>query len=505
MPNYNDSAPINFKQYAGYLALPSNGQKMFYWHVESQANPATDPLVLWLNGGPGCSSLGGFFKELGPFVVASDLSIKRNKYAWNRKANMVFLESPAGVGFSSPLLNATEYNDDVTADRAYEFLEQFIAAYPEYRHRPFYVTGESYAGRYVPFLLHKMVTHPIVDVTLSGFALGNPSTDYHIDHNAYVDYYYSHGLISLENYDDVLTNCGDDVGRCVISSDNCTQACNSVLQEGIFSINESALNPYFIYGDVCLLENGQARALRYRKIQPMHRGPIGPCADTFTESYLRLPHVQAALHLPTYTNWSDCNDAVTGVYHKSDSSLQHYPTLLNANLKVLIYSGDADSVVNFMGTQRWIGPLGLKLHVLKKWHAWFGPDKQLAGYREEYDGLNFTTIKGAGHMVPAVRPLHALYMFECFVYGQDACDTFAYPKDNLEYLTGEDVEYNDNDNDDVVATSSTTKDASTTTSASEAPSSADWIVYSAFLVGIIALIALVMYKQGHWHKTYTAL
>ncbi|KAF0758026.1 hypothetical protein AaE_004069, partial [Aphanomyces astaci] len=117
LPGYNDAKPINFDQYAGHIPLPSNGQKMFYWLVESESNPSTDPLVLWLNGGPGCSSLTGFFAELGPFVVQSDLSVKRNPYAWNRKANVMFLESPAGVGFSQSV-NGTEYNDDFTADRA---------------------------------------------------------------------------------------------------------------------------------------------------------------------------------------------------------------------------------------------------------------------------------------------------------------------------------------------------------------------------------------------------
>ncbi|OQR86765.1 serine protease family S10, partial [Achlya hypogyna] len=100
LPGAVDAIP--FDQYAGHLQLQSNGQKMFYWLVESEESPATDPLVLWLNGGPGCSSLGGFFTELGPFVVNSDLTLTRNPYAWNRKANVVFLESPAGVGFSTP-------------------------------------------------------------------------------------------------------------------------------------------------------------------------------------------------------------------------------------------------------------------------------------------------------------------------------------------------------------------------------------------------------------------
>ncbi|RHY99606.1 hypothetical protein DYB26_016552, partial [Aphanomyces astaci] len=129
LPHYRDPTPISFGMYAGRMPLPSNGQEMFYWYVESKDNPDVDPLVLWLNGGPGCSSLGGMFTELGPFVVESDLTVKLNPYAWNRKANVVFLESPAGVGFSQPQLNQSDYNDDFTTDRIAEFLEQFLLTY----------------------------------------------------------------------------------------------------------------------------------------------------------------------------------------------------------------------------------------------------------------------------------------------------------------------------------------------------------------------------------------
>ncbi|KAH9509420.1 hypothetical protein Btru_045851 [Bulinus truncatus] len=58
----------NFKQYSGYLS-GSGGKQLHYWFVESSDNPEKDPLVLWMNGGPGCSSLEGFFSEHGPFKV----------------------------------------------------------------------------------------------------------------------------------------------------------------------------------------------------------------------------------------------------------------------------------------------------------------------------------------------------------------------------------------------------------------------------------------------------
>ncbi|KAH9095436.1 hypothetical protein Ae201684P_014506 [Aphanomyces euteiches] len=399
LPGYNDSKPINFDQFAGYIRLPSNGQSMFYWLVEAETTPRSAPLVLWLNGGPGCSSLSGFFTELGPFVVQSDLTVKRNPYAWNRKANMIFLDSPAGVGFSRPVLDDSEYNDDVTAARTYEFLVAFFAMYPQYNGRAFYVAGESYAGIYIPFLVHNLVLNPISNVNFTGFAIGNPFTDRKIDGSAAIEFKYTHGLISIETYQLVVAKCPPHIlWQCEFNGPQCTAACFGALMEASLSAHLFDLNPYYIYGDVCLLQDGQ---LQFDN---------------------RLAPARSIRH------------SVSAI-------------AATAGLKILIYSGDADSIVNFVGTQRWITREGLNLSIEAPWRPWFGPDQQLAGYTETYTNLTFTTIKGAGHMVPATRPLHALYMFECFLYGQMACETFAYPTDSLEYLSGADLTSQPGQND----------------------------------------------------------
>ncbi|OQS02044.1 serine protease family S10 [Thraustotheca clavata] len=493
LPNYNDAKPINFNQYAGHVPLPSNGQKMFYWFVESENDPKHDPLVLWLNGGPGCSSLGGFFTELGPYVVESDLSVKRNKYAWNRKTNVIFLESPSGVGFSQPFLNATDYNDAFTTARAREFLEQFIQAYPSYVNREFYITGESYGGMYIPHLVDLLLKLPITGLNLKGFAIGNPYTDEAIDNQAYLDYYYTHGMISIEAYNDIVAKCNlTDLAKYtgVFSDHSSNDSCAKAVNEGMNQSDSDQLNAYYIYGDVCLLQNNQASTLKYHNIRPLHRGPYSPCADKFTQLYLRLNEVQNAIHVSgDHVDWRDCADHANIKYTRSKSSLPLYPTILAANLKALIYSGDADSVVNFIGTQRWITTSGLKLNVVNKWKAWFGPDKQLAGYTEQYEGLNFTTVKGAGHMVPATRPLHALYLFECFVFGQAACNEFDYPEDNLEYLSGADVTYTGDDDDDDDATTMTSGSSITIT----------WGLLIAGLVvigGVVAGAVLVLRRRA---------
>ncbi|ETI46887.1 hypothetical protein F441_08770 [Phytophthora nicotianae CJ01A1] len=433
---------LSFKHYAGHLELEEK-EKLFYWYTESQSDPENDPIVLWLNGGPGCSSLGGLFTENGPFVVRDDLSIKVNRYSWNRKANMVWLESPAGVGFSGDVQGPNYYNDDIVAAKTREFLSLFFKKFSELKNREFYITGESYAGMYIPYLVDRLVEEPIEGVNLKGFAIGNPFTDNIIDGNAYIDYYYSHAMVSLEAYEKIKVQCGAHIG-CLFDDTPCPSGCEALLEEA--EVGAGGLDPYFIYGDICLMDNSQAKALRKRakpsvQISPTHRGDIGACADTLTHIYLNLPEVQRAIHVTKSTGgkhvlWKGCSDPVGDLYTSSPSSLPKYHNILGRNLKALIYSGDADSVVNFIGTERWIGGQGLKLQITQKWRAWFGPDQQLAGYVQKYEGLTFKTVKGAGHMVPAVRPLHGLNLFECFVYGQDACNKFVYPVDDNEIEAG---------------------------------------------------------------------
>lgn len=136
-------------------------------------------------------------------------------------------------------------------------------------------------------------------------------------------------------------------------------------------------------------------------------------------------------------DWTDCNDDVAMSYTPSASALPKYASILGKGLKAMIYNGDADSDVSFIGSLRWIGSQsGLGLPVTKRWTPWFGPDKQLAGYVEEYEGLTFKTVKGAGHLVPAIRPLHALNMLECFVFGEQICASFLYPIDGDEVEAG---------------------------------------------------------------------
>ncbi|KAK6037791.1 serine carboxypeptidase [Cooperia oncophora] len=147
----------NFSSYSGYLEASSDDQ-FHYWLTESQRNPSTDPLILWLNGGPGCSSLGGLFEELGPFRVKDyGATVYPNEYSWNLFANVLFLESPSGVGWSFNTRGNVNTTDDEVSQHNYQALVDFLQKFPEYRGRDMFITGESYAGVYIPTLAVKVL------------------------------------------------------------------------------------------------------------------------------------------------------------------------------------------------------------------------------------------------------------------------------------------------------------------------------------------------------------
>ncbi|XP_020967827.1 serine carboxypeptidase-like 31 [Arachis ipaensis] len=144
---------VDFEHYAGYVTVnETNGRALFYWFFEAITNPDDKPLVLWLNGGPGCSFVGyGATQEIGPFLVDSDgQGLKFNNLSWNQEANILFLESPVGVGFSysNTTSNYDQLGDQMTANDAYTFLHNWFLKFPSYRTRTFYIAGESYAGIY---------------------------------------------------------------------------------------------------------------------------------------------------------------------------------------------------------------------------------------------------------------------------------------------------------------------------------------------------------------------
>lgn len=177
LPGWSGDLPSDM--YAGYLDI-AGGKHLSYVVAESESDPANDPVVFWFNGGPGCSSLGGFATENGPFFITKDssggFSLRQRPERWNKEATTVYMENPAGVGFSyADSSSGYVHNDTSTAVDNFNALQEFFNKFPEWKSNDLYFTGESYAGIYIPTLAAQVVAHNKAggSINLKGIAVGN--------------------------------------------------------------------------------------------------------------------------------------------------------------------------------------------------------------------------------------------------------------------------------------------------------------------------------------------
>ncbi|XP_042942466.1 serine carboxypeptidase-like 31 isoform X1 [Carya illinoinensis] len=427
---------VAFRHYAGYVTVnEANGRALFYWFYEASARPDEKPLVLWLNGGPGCSSVGyGATQEIGPFIVDTHGNgLKHNPYSWNTnadddaEANMLFLESPIGVGFSYS--NTTsDYNnlgDDFTAKDAYIFLHNWFLKFPSYRERTFYIAGESYAGKYVPELaelIYDMNKDPnSLQIDLQGILLGNPETSDAEDWRGLVDYAWSHAVISDETHKIIRESC-DFEGNDTWSNNDCREGVDEVLKQ------YKEIDIYSLYTSVCIGNSAGSddKSLpvmmmkRTSKMIPRIMGGYDPCLDEYAKAFYNKPDVQKALHVSDgyqLKNWSICNMKIFEEWHDSKPSvLPIYKKLItHAGLRIWVYSGDTDGRVPVLSTRYSLSSLGLP--ITKAWRPWYH-QKEVSGWFQEYEGLLFATFRGAGHAVPCFKPSNSLAFFSAFLLGE---------------------------------------------------------------------------------------
>ncbi|KAJ7520330.1 hypothetical protein O6H91_19G001300 [Diphasiastrum complanatum] len=423
---------VEFKQYAGYVTINQTaGSALFYYFVEAQEDATLKPLTLWLNGGPGCSSVGGgAFTELGPFYpngTANGLLI--NSQAWNKVSNILFVESPIGVGwsYSNTSSDYRLYNDEKTARDSVLFLLGWFKKFPEYKNRAFYVTGESYAGHYVPQLAASLLDYnknsKSHTFNLKGIFIGNPLLNSKIDTPSTYDFFWSRGMISDETYEGITRSCDwDDVD--LGSSDyNLSVSCNGFINAGINETNENLyIDPYDVILDSCIPSIVE-QELRLKQSLSHQSIEVDVCLSYERVIYFQLPEVQKALHANTTGlpyPWSMCGGPVNYDGHDLDFDISPIlANLVKGGLRVWVFSGDQDSVIPLLGTRSLIDTLArdLKLRKTISYGAWYQKN-QVAGWTFAYGNLTYATIRGAGHMVPYSQPARGLVLFSSFISGK---------------------------------------------------------------------------------------
>ncbi|KAH6884328.1 carboxypeptidase Y, partial [Coprinopsis sp. MPI-PUGE-AT-0042] len=422
------------RAYTGYIDV--GVRHLFFYFFESRSNPAKDDVILWTNGGPGCSSSLGLFMELGPCRINDANGTKWHRQSWNDKANIFFIDQPVGVGFSyaenGEAVSTTEQGAEDIANFIFVFFEHFT----DFKGRNLHLAGESYAGRYLPLFASyiydqnaKLRESGVMPVNLASVMIGNGYTH----HPTMVDSYYDMACtgVSVEPRlgirecvrmkqaqircrEWLQKSCQDkyDALACQAATDFCT----TELGDPIFA---SGWNPYDL-GRKC--DGSVETTLCY---------PV----TKHIANYLDRPDIRSLLSVDpilSSTNFSSCSTKVGLDFASSHDEIQsdthlHVASLLEHGVKVLIYVGKNDWICNHVGNKKWVheldwsGKHGFGKAEMRRFvvdSIGHGPGhEETWGDAKSFGGLTFLTIDGAGHMAPYDKPDGLLWMVNRWMEG----------------------------------------------------------------------------------------
>ncbi|XP_031485078.1 serine carboxypeptidase-like 40 [Nymphaea colorata] len=402
---------VSFAQYAGYVAVdPAGSRNLFYYFVEAATDPESKPLVWWFDGGAGTSAFGfGALQANGPFHVdQSGESLVSNPYSWNKVANMLYVETPFGVGFSYSTNQsdfATMGDNSTTVDN-FQFLANWLERFPEYKSGDLYLAGQN-AGNFVSQLAELIIFYNNKtgsSINLKGIILGNPSIDDLEDARGRFIFHAGHGILS------------DHIIRLVDKKCNCLGCWNSSTCKRVLELSRPKAFSYNLK-DVYDLPCQEPAYVSSVYNDPM---TMYTCAKSLTTNYVNKPEVQTALHVNKGAwNWEAFNMDLEGKFNQSYKSI--VPTLRNVmagGCPIWIYSGDLDSRNPVTSTMYSLRLLRLKEKT--PWYGWYITPFELAGYVMEYEEkLTFITIRGAGHSVVDKQPERGLLVFTSIIQGQN--------------------------------------------------------------------------------------
>lgn len=404
------SLKLNVTSYAGCVKVPiekidnEHTSNLFYWFFESRksrysSNPDQIPLVIWLNGGPGASSLVGLFLENGPFRIEDNDAgtLVPNPYSWNQEAHLLYWDQPVGTGYSyldPPEDDPKAYyvaTEEELSGQFCEALQGFYDLHPEYRACPLYVTGESYAGKYVPYIatqINENNKKAELPINMQGLAIGDGWMKPRLQVLIQIKYGFAMGFLDIKQKE-ALEQCyeafcealdADDPSHWARADDQGNAITEAILRFGgqpdIYDVRR--------WSDVSL--------------------------DNLT-AYLKLPAVKQALHVPENIEWKCSDDEGPVATALKDDIMQDMnllPALLGDGNRILMYTGNFDMSCGYAGTEKILHDLDWEYQ--SEWQGldrkvWVLPPDKTLGYVKSCKNLTQVVIPDAGHLVPIDRPL----------------------------------------------------------------------------------------------------
>ncbi|RPD64649.1 alpha/beta-hydrolase [Lentinus tigrinus ALCF2SS1-6] len=335
------------KQYSGYLDI-SDTRHLFFWFFEARQNPESAPLMMWLNGGPGCSSTTGMLFENGPCTIVDPNTTVPNPHSWNNIANMVFLDQPVGTGFSYA---SDGSKVDTLADLAvdvYAFLQLFVSRFPEYSEKPLHLAAESWGGHYGPNIasyVYKMNKQRIYapfpgqkHINLASLFESIP--EYMCDVAPYPPF-------------------EQDSAQCKGLRLE-TPVCTKMIEACYRFPSKATCNPATEY---CWLRRNPY------DLREECKDKEGVCyvEMNWISNWMNNPRVKHELGVDTApVPFVHCNMTTNRAFYAQGQAMRNsaalLPPLIKEGMRLLVFAGDTDGVCNYLGVERWMLKLEHKHH-----------------------------------------------------------------------------------------------------------------------------------------------
>ncbi|GKY91916.1 hypothetical protein MPSEU_000163200 [Mayamaea pseudoterrestris] len=447
------SSSFSMTSWAGHLPASADGDKyFFYWLFAPEAsdskgvNEEDIPLLIWLNGGPGCSSMDGLFLENGPlrFVTndVGDIYMTDNPYSWNKApAYTLYIDQPVGTGLSFTTSRKYPTNDEEVNIDFYYFLKQFFLLHSDKTaNRPVYFSGESHAGHYIPSMIHYILQQnakPDTElvVNIRGAAIGNGWMDPFHQYAA-AEAAYAHGMLDrpqVNALDESERQCQASLTQGNYANSVCFSLLDKVVAQSHGSNSQYKVSTY----DARLAEQkGSSRDFppghklleTYLGNWPVPSGQAGKLQDwdaaSTNQQVLQAIHATAAT--AAGQRFSECTDPPYDALAHQDGKgvvpdvvaiLEH-----SDNVRLLFFNGMEDLICNHVGNEeflinmQWSGQHDWIKAPRYAWRAESEEQSKVSGYMKENKNLLFLKLLNSGHMVPLDIPRQSLEMMYNFMY-----------------------------------------------------------------------------------------
>ncbi|XP_065897205.1 probable serine carboxypeptidase CPVL isoform X2 [Dysidea avara] len=398
---------LRYHSHAGFFTVnETTNSNMYFWFFPAKNGDAKAPLLLWLQGGPGGSSLFGLFNENGPIMIDKTGKVQPRPVNWNEAYSIMYIDNPVGTGFSfADSDEGYSRNEQQVADNLYECLQQFFLVFDDYQKNDFYITGESYAGKYVPALAYKIhQSNPTAQlkINMKGVAIGDGLCDPINMVVGYADLMQQFSLADSVQAEYVRKQT--DAAVAEINAGNFVQAF-----ETFDALLNGDLIPYPSYFYNITGSSNYFNILR--STSPEEFGYYG--------AFVEKAEVRSQIHVGNLT-YNDGSKVEKFLLADVMQSVAPWLATVMDNYKVLLYNGQLDVIVGGPLTEHFLLALqwnGADAFAQANRNVWkIKPDDvEVAGFVRKSNNFTQVIVRGAGHILPYDQPERGLDMLDRFI------------------------------------------------------------------------------------------